>query len=646
MPSQPNWQGMPSQPGIMASGPISQPSTHDPVSGYPAWQSAPGTAPRPVEQPTAPPPPPTAFQQWLVRTFQPSLAGNAVFGILLGAIVAVVAGALISILLVAISNAVAPHYSVTNGFPIGQDILGGILGITPLHAPFRDGMQLFFLMHGAGEHLQYTSGGSISTYDYNAVLNGLLFIPALVLVLGGYIAASTDLQHRPKSSLLRGIAVALPYAVLLLILAQSVNGNVPLNSSASPSDTYTISMDSTSLFLYGLICGVIFGTLGASLKLGRGQWRKLVMRYLSSRPMSRVVGMITGGLAAAGLGIALSLLVLLSILAYSAFSVPLFASSVCASGGLADWQFMGGWAIAQGPLHAVNLFFYSFGAPLTINNPHQFYQPCFYTSRPQLVLSMFGGSPHLPSWTYALLAIPVLSLFLGGRISAAFGKAQGGGQGAVQGAMIALPFTVLMMLLSVYTMLNYHTSSSNGNSSSTGTTIITQSFGVGAFDLLLWALLSSALLGGLGGMYQTGTMKTSISKMLAGLAAPLRGLGAPGIALMNRLRGLPRSSPRTTALRLAYGAAFAMLVLIVIVVGTSICFIVLNQTISYALNYRVRDILAVVLVALPGLLLICAGAAALAEEKIPRPPAAVNPAPPTTFPPFQPQSHPDYRGGF
>ena len=606
-------------------------STPLPQSSMPVWQQPPGSQSQwsmpqgstsqpgwqPWQMPGAPPQaiPPGAMQQLLLRIFKPALAGNALFGIVLGSSVSLVLGASIACLLVAITHAIAPPFN--RGGVSGRDIMDYILGIVPLHSPFRDGLQLLFIMQGAVLHTQYTSGSSVFSYTYSVALNGLLLIPALALTFGGYIAASTDLQNHAINSLWRGAAIAIPYAILLLILLPQVNGSIPLLPGESTSDVNTLSVDAISLFVFGLLWGALFGLLGASLKLGRGHWRKMVLQYLRTRSRPQIGGMIAGGLTATSLGFSLSFLVLLSILAYSAYSVPVFTNNLCYFNfGYGNWQFMSAWGIAQGPLHALNLFFYSFGAPITINNPQPFGQSCFYTASSNLRLTMFGGSPHLPSWTYALLALPIISLFLGGRVSAAIGRSQGVGPGAIQGAIIALPFMILMMLLSVITTITSQNTGPFGGSS-TPTTFV-QSAGAGAFDLALWALLSGAALGAIGGMYQTSALKTNVGKAITSvLKAPIWLLAKPGFLLIDRLRGRPHRAPQTAALSLLYAAVMSAILLTIAVGAAAAVFIALNQAISFDLNYHIRDILGVILVALPGLLLVSAAASALSEDPSP-----------------------------
>src|SRR5947209_20509970 len=181
------------------------------------------------------------------------------------------------------------------------------------------------------------------------------------------------------------------------MLEVSFQSSIP---SSSPS-AGLLTMDNLTLLVFGLFWGCLFGLLGASLKIARGQWRYMLRQYLrmSSRP--QFIGMLVGGLAASGLGIALALPVLFSFIAYTSYSVPLLVQQVCLPSG--DWQPLTIWSIAQGPLHAVNLFFLSFGATINISNPQQY--PCFYTRSPAASISLFGSDPRLSSWTHLLLEI-------------------------------------------------------------------------------------------------------------------------------------------------------------------------------------------------------------------------------------------------
>lgn len=605
------------------------------------------------------PPQLSAVQRLLIRIFQPALAGNALFGITLGGLLAVGLGVLASFLLVVLAHAIASHLD------FAEELVDRALGIAPLRAPFRDGLQLLVVMHGAGLHFQDTFSSSASTtpnvitFASFAVLNGLLVVPALLLTLGGYIAASTDLRNNVRDSLLRGAGIAVPYTIVLLILMTQVNGCVPFSNGSSASytcssggDSVTLTVDILMLLGFGLLWGIVFGVLGASLKLARGHWVSMIRRFLGSVSRPQVAGMITGGLAATGLGVALSLLFLYGLLVYSTASIPLFANILCYRS--ADWQTMTTWAIAQGPLHAVNIFLFSFAAPVTFNTPSQLGGGCFYINDPHATLSLInglttttsGGSVHLSPWFYAFLVLPIVVLFFGGRVSAAISRAQGIGPGAIQGALIAVPFTVLMLLLSlISTITNAQTGSFSSTSSTSSGVTYVQSAGVAPMDLLLWALLFSAVLGAVGGAYQTSSAKVVGSKVASALGTPLKLLGMPLSLLLDRLSGRPRSTPPSTARSLLYGAFFCA-VLVAIVAGIAgALFINLNQTMGFDVNQRIRDILSVIVVVLPGILLIAAGASALAARDPAAPASTARPvtpmwpngptSPPTSYAPYR-----------
>ena len=551
-------------------------------------------------------PPLNALQRFLVRVFQPAMASNALFGILLGGLIAAVLGALLSWLLLIAAYAIAPH--AVSYF--GQNSQGSIdfaLGIYPLHAPWRDSLQLFLVMHGVPFQEQYQSGTDLSQYTAIAPLSGLLLLPALLLTFGGYLAACTDLQNRSQSSLLRGATVAVPYTLLLLLMTTQVNGPLPSSPGNGPSISETLSMNSGLILVFGLLWGALFGTLGASLKLAQGQWRNMLRRYFLLTRHPQVIGMLVGGLSAAGLGLALSLLVVFGFLALSTFSVPLLAR-LCSPG---DWQYLLIWGLSQGPLHAANLYFFSFGTPITITNTFPGDYSCFYSNTPHTVLTL--RDTPFPSWLYAVLLLPVISLFYGGRASVAVSRVRGAGPAAIQGALIAVPFTMLMMLLSlISTITNTTTSSAAGSAGAT----YAQSAGAAAIDIVLWALLSGAVLGALGGIYESSSASISVSRLLttigSAVSLPLR----PLFHLFDELSGQAHSVQRTSARSLFYSAFAVALLLAIIALIAGGALITFSQTVSFQENQRIRDILSVLLITLPGLLLLSSCVSALAIDVV------------------------------
>lgn len=586
-----------------------------PANVTPIPDSMIGFSVSPSQQPQVPPqaslPPLNAMQRFLVRLFQPAMASNALFGVLLGSLIAAVLGALFSWLLLTVAHAVAPHA----GSYFEQSSEGGIdlaFGIFPLYSPWRDSLQLFLVMHGVPFQTQYQGGTNLYEYTSVAALSGLLVVPALLLTFAGYIAACTDMQNRLQSCLLRGAAIAVPYTMLLLLMMTQVNGLIPPAPGTSPSGTETLSMNGGLVLIFGLLWGGLFGTLGASLKLAQGQWRNMIRRYFMLTPHPQVTGMIVGGLSAAGLGLSLSLLVVFSFLALSSYSVPLLLARLCYPG---SWQYLLSWGLSQGPLHAADLYFFSFGVPITIINPSQQGFSCFYTTGTQTVLTLRDTTLHFPPWLYAVLLLPVISLFYGGRTSVAVSRVQGAGPAAIQGALIAVPFTVLMILLSLITTIT-NTSTSSTIGSNTGVTTYVQSAGASAIDIVLWALLAGAILGVLGGIYEVSSLRTSVSQLLTAIGSALSLPIRPVFLLLDELTGANRSSRRTRARSLLYGAFTVALLLTIIALIAGGSLITLSQTISFQENQRVRDILSMLLITLPGLLLLSSCVSALTEDGV------------------------------
>jgi hypothetical protein len=543
------------------------------------------------------------LQRFLVRVFQPATASNALFGVVLGSILAVVGGAFLSFLLLVVAHAIVPRGALyfSNS---SQDSIGIALGIFPLQSNWRDSLQLFLVMHGVAQHTTFLNTAQNYSYTYSTVapLSGLLVIPAFLLTLGGYIAACTDLQNRVHTSLLRGAAIAIPYTALLLLVVTQVNGFIPQGTGASSTATYTLSMDIPLVLVFGLLWGLLFGLLGASLKLSCGRWRQMMRQYLLFTRHPQVAGMIVGGLAAAGVGLGLALVFVSGFLAYSSYSTSVLASKLCYPG---NWQYLLTWGVTQGPLHAANLYVFSFGSPITIINSAQQGSTCFYASAPHTILALRDSSLRFPPWVYAALLLPVISLFLGGRASAAVSRVRGVGPAALQGALIAIPFTILMIALSFISTITYNSTSTSSTASNT-----LSSAGAGAADIILWALLSGAVFGMLGGIYEGSSLKTRGKKLFSSTG---RALSLPARPFYLLFDTLSRQSPvsRTRARSLLYGAFVVALLLVIVafIIGGSL--IALNKTVAFQDNLRARDIVSMLLVILPGLLLLSACVSAL-----------------------------------
>lgn len=555
----------------------------------------------------------STLQRFLVRVFQPALARNAIFGSIAGSIVAASASILTSWLILTIVHFIAAPTTQSAAFlPNNEVAIDNILGIVVSHAPLRDILQLFLVIHGVSIQTLYSTTSDTIT----APLHGFLIVPAVFLIIGGYIAASTDLHNQVQSSLVRGGAIALPYTLLLFILSRQVNGNIPTLANGPGAIPATLMVDTTSLLIFGLIWGVLFGLLGASLKVAHGQWRHLLRRYLTTHAHPRIAGMITGACYASALGLGLSFLTLCGFLAYTTFSIPLLAHNLCMTG---DWQVLLAWGIAQGPLHAVNLFFFSFGAPITVHISQTGVGQCFYAALPRTALTLRDSNLHLAPWVYALLLIPAISLFMGGRISTALSRTQGSGAHALSGALIAVPFAIIMFFLTfISTITNTITSTLPTGTSSlfstTATTPSVQSAGTGATDLLLWALLSGALFGALGGLYQGSVAKSWDKGILAFPTFIVEFLAMPVYLLLKLVSKQPISLLRTSTRSLLYSTFACAILLAIATTIVSSLLIANNQTITLQVNQHIRDSVSALLIVIPGVLLFSACAIGVYQD--------------------------------
>lgn len=585
----------------------------------PVWQVATEAPTQQVRTSTPLPPPMVSnrVQELLVRIFGANLSTRALFGIALGGVLAAVLGLLVTALLLSIVHALALQIASGASGTSSEDIVDYALGIYPLHNLYRDSLQWFLIMQGVGIHSQNSSsaGSYFYTSDGYFPLYGLLVVPALLLIFSGYVAASTDFQHSMKQSLWRGVGIAIPYTILLLIMAVQANGCIPSSStnysnlvcqSGTSTSNGILSMDTPTLLLFGILWGSLFGLIGASLKIARGQWRHMIFYLLRSTSYPQLTGAIVGAFVAGALGVGFSILSLFSFMAYSSYSVPLLERGVCLQGG--GWQSIVLWNITQGPLHAINVMFFSFGAPLTINNPQQ--NPCFYTSTMHTSLSLFGTTPSFSPWIRLLLAIPLVSFFFGGRVSAAIGRAKDVGTAAMQGAFMAVPLSLLMVLLSLLSTITYGYATS-GSSSPTSSV---ETVGAGGFDLFLWVLLGGAIVGTIGGMYQVSPIKAAGSSLLYALSIPLLRSCKLFFRIMDRVSHRSMSAQLSSSRALLYGAFLSVLLLTIVsgIVGVNL--ISLNQVFTFEQNIRIRDILSVILIALPGLLLLGAIGAAITTD--------------------------------
>lgn len=177
----------------------------------------------------------------------------------------------------------------------------------------------------------------------------------------------------------------------------------------------------------------------------------------------------------------------------------------------------------------------------------------------------------------------------------------------MQGALIAIPFAIIMMILAQLSNINV-------SMDLTGTVIllgnipktdITISAGAGVIDVMLWSLLSGAVLGALGGIYQFSMIGQNIDSALVSIAhIPLR-LLEPFFMLFDQLSGRQqRKAPRGRALTLLYSTLCVTVIVTALSVVAGILLMSFSTLITYDLNSNIHSIINTLVIILPGLLLV------------------------------------------
>lgn len=572
---------------------------------------------------------PDRVQRLLIQLFQPSLAANPLLGIFIGGISPALLGALFFIMLSAIQHPASSSTSYPNAL---NTLASSLTGAIPTGSALRDGLQALLTAQGVSRHIvgnfSSNAGNIMLNVDLASPLQIMLLVPALFLVLGGYLAACTDMQNRPVASLWRGAAISLPYMLMMLLLSTQVKGDIASvllphiasNSALSllqSQISFTLSMNVGPLIVLSLFWGAAFGLLGASLKLARGHWRSGLHNFLRSNARSRLTAIVAGGLVAVLLGFMFSLL-----LTYVAMVSNLQLTSGSTCGSAATSSSLTAASTPAGPFIAVQLLAFSFGTPISLNIHASGMSAITNALSNSSCLrstsfSLFGGAAHSSPWLYLLLFLPVLALFSGGRVSVHFGRPTSPGMAAIQGALIALPFAIVMMILVALSMFSL-------SMEITGTVMIlgnipdTQvvvSLGAGVIDVMVWSLLIGVLFGALGGIYQASALSQELGSALARLGRGMTPLAGPAHKLIDQLdTRRPARRVRGRTLNILGFALLITLLLTLLSVAVGIFLISCSSVVTYDLNQRLHAIMSALLIALPGLLLLCTLISALFDD--------------------------------
>ncbi len=210
-------------------------------------------------------------QRRFLSRLQPTTAGNIWFGALVGGLFSFVVAfflAIICSLLLGgvLDQAFASVAAALNLLSGSTSASGGGQSISFYSNP----LVLFDYAHRSTFILKLAASTSSTPLNASISITPpatlLLLIPALGLLFGGYVAASTDYTGRRLFSIMRGASICFVYALLALLLSFITSVDLGSSSSSSATATLTITPDSVSVFLNSLLCGLIFGALGGALR--------------------------------------------------------------------------------------------------------------------------------------------------------------------------------------------------------------------------------------------------------------------------------------------------------------------------------------------------------------------------------------------
>ena len=340
----------------------------------------------------------------------------------------------------------------------------------------------------------------------------LLIIPAIGLIIGGYLAASTDYTERRRFSIIRGASICLLYALLTLIASLFASGSLAAKSTTdglTVALSGTITADAVSVFFNALLWGAIFGAFGGYLRA----WAFPQMPH--SRLYERIRGTLVGAGAALGAYFVLCLLLVIILYILGQLFTPSLlnqsSSSTVTTGGLCSALASSSSASAQptgssdfaryiafiigSPSLAFWLMALSMGAPIQISGAVN------------LSIGLFGADCQLGSGgiLYALLLIPAAALFLGGWVAARSARPRTTSETAGVGLLMAGALAIFMLLFTFFasSTISEHFSLNLSGLGTAGSQVSTNqsvSEGPAIGGIIIASLLFGSLFGVLGSL--------------------------------------------------------------------------------------------------------------------------------------------------
>lgn len=593
----------------------------------------------------------TRLQVFLVQNISAARATNMWLTSALGGLIAGVAGLLLTLVALALwSSALNSALAAAN-----TNILAGYISseIKSLLTP--NVFQFFAIEQHVPLGITITAGADVSGVSASGggdvtigiPLTGLLLLPALALMLGGYFSAASDFQRVARYSILRGALIAPFYAVFMAIIAFFATTSISA-SALGVSVSATAQPSVWQAFLYGLLWGALFGAVGGWLHYSGAyflSWALPVAQRARTLLGARVAGALAGSVVAYLSGFFLCLATLIGLYVFSIVTNAANASvtnssttSTTSSSGLGALGVTLVLIIVLAPTAASWAFAFASGAPFAVNETTSLSS----TQAQQASFGLFGSSstiagftaPQIPHLFYVILVLPLIAYLIGGRVAARVARATTPGDGALVGAMMAVPLSAIMAIAAACAGISLDINIS----AASGAVSYTPSVG-GAF---LAVLVGGAVVGAIGGA--TAVSIPQLGKLPRLLVLPVRPLGLALFPLFDAVTRRPQGADRSESREWLYDAALLGAGLGIVVIALDIVTVSTSTVLPFKTWALVDAIASAVLVALPLMFLVGSVVAAFAQPTtvvIP-PPAALAPAgapmmasaPPMPYPPM------------
>jgi len=448
-------------------------------------------------------------QRALFSRLQPSVASSAWFGAIIGSLFAFVLVLLLSV-----------AFSLTLGSMLDQGTFsqlstGNVLSLGNSSSSnsasfYSNPLLLLTYTQRSTFDLNVSTNASDTSIPGNSItesvtppLSLLLIIPAIGLIFGGYLAASTNYGGRLLFSITRGASICVIYALLVLIISLVASSSVTIGNTtdSSVSESLVFSPEVFSALLNALLWGLVFGALGGYLH------SRSLPKVAPAGPGNRVNARIRGAFAGAGVALtilfALCLLVVIGLYILAQVGGPSLhtegspVSSGSAAGNCSIFLQQPsssessilpntlathvGYAI-DSPTLAVWLMPVAMGAPFVVTS-----------GGISINIGLFAsscGPGSKGALFYLFLLLPTIASFVGGWFAARSAQVRSAREAAGVALMMGVALTGLLLMISFYSAISLSVAERGLTTTAT--------LGSASSSLLLAGLIFGVVLGGLG----------------------------------------------------------------------------------------------------------------------------------------------------